>query len=114
MDIEKITKDGIMELINDYKKMYKKNLAILTAPLSLNPEPIDENYHKLLKFYKGVDIFDIEGKDKVESVNKLINIIEIKKASGISIGYIMPHILCVIELLQEIYNDIDKEAEWRK
>lgn len=108
MDIDKITKDGITALINQYKKAYNKNLAILTAPLGFNPEPIDENYHKLLKFYKGVDIFDLEGKDNVESVNKIIGIIEAKKAAGISIGYIMPHILYVIELLSEIYSDIVK------
>ena len=109
MDIEKITEDGILELIHDYKREYNKNLALLTKPLNLNSEPIDANYYKLMEFYRGSDIFDIEGKDKMESVSKLIDIIESKKASGISVGYIMPHILYVLDLLDEIYDDMTKD-----
>ena len=97
MDIEKITEDSVLELIHDYKREYKKNLVLLTKPLNLNSEPIDANYYKLMEFYRGADILDIESKDKVEAVNKLIGIIESKKASGINVGYVMPHILYVLD-----------------
>lgn len=110
MNTKEILEYGIVELIHDYKREYNKNLALLTKPLNLNSEPIDDNYHKLMEFYRGADIFDIEGKDKVESVSKLIDIIEAKKASGISIGYVMPHILYVLELLDEIYDEKIKEG----
>lgn len=108
MNREEILEYGIIELIHDYKREYNKNLALLTKPLNLNSEPIDANYYKLMEFYRGADIFDIEGKDKVEAVSKLIGIIESKKASGISVGYIMPHILYVLDLLDEIYDDMMK------
>ena len=109
MNREEILEYGIIELIHDYEREYKKNLALLTKPLNLNSEPIDANYYKLMEFYRGADIFDIEGNDKLESVSKLIGIIESKKASGISVGYIMPHILYVLDLLDEIYDDMMKD-----
>lgn len=52
MNIENINKDSVIGLIKKYDKEYKISLMILTAPLSLNPEPIDENYHKILDFTK--------------------------------------------------------------
>lgn len=110
MNKKEILEYGIVELIHDYKREYNKNLALLTKPLNLNSEPIDANYYKLMEFYRGADILDIEGKDKVESVSKLIDIIEAKKASGINVGYIMPHILYVLELLDEIYDEKIKEG----
>ena len=109
MTREEIFEYGIIELMHDYKREYKKNLALLTKPLNLNSEPIDANYYKLMEFYRGADILDIEGKDKAEAVSKLIDIIESKKASGISVGYIMPHILYVLDLLDEIYDDMMKD-----
>lgn len=110
MNKKEILEYGIIELIHDYKREYKKNLALLTKPLNLNSEPIDANYYKLMEFYRGADIFDIEGKDKMESVSKLIDIIESKKASGINIGYVMPHILYILDLLDEIYDEKMKEG----
>lgn len=107
MNIENINKDSVIGLIKKYDKEYKINLMILTVPLSLNPEPIDENYHKILDFYKSADIFNIEGENKLDSVCKLINMVDSKKAEGINIGYLMPHILYILELL----NDISKMFE---
>lgn len=106
--LEHITKEKVIELSDKYRKEYKKNLAILVAPLSLNPAPINDNYYKLMNFYKEIDMFDVNDRDKVDAVNKLIDDLDAKKEAGIHIGYTMPHILYIIELLNEIYEDLIK------
>ena len=106
--LERVTKEKVIELLDKYRKEYKKNLAILVAPLSLNPAPINDNYYKLMTFYKSIDMFDVNDRDKVDAVNKLIDDLDVKKMAGVHIGYTMPHILYIIELLNEIYEDLIK------
>lgn len=106
--LENLSKEKVLDLTSKYRKEYKKNLALLTAPLSLNPAPINDNYYRLMTFYKSIDMFDVNDRDKVDAVNKLIDDLDAKKEAGIHIGYTMPHILYIIELLGEIYDDLVK------
>jgi hypothetical protein len=106
--LENLSKEKVLDLASKYRKEYKKNLALLAAPLSLNPAPINDNYYRLMTFYKSIDMFDLGGRDKVDSLNKLIDDLDAKKEAGIHIGYTMPHILYIIELLNEIYEDLIK------